>query len=53
MDRIGIECSFLNLELDHVIMGKSYDTELSVSMQNLIGLAAHEKMYDLLLKYDK
>lgn len=53
MDRIGVECSFLELELDHVIMGRSYDTELTVSMQYLIGLAAHEKMYDLLLKYDK
>ena len=53
MDRIGIECSFLNIELDHVIMERSYDTELRISMHNLIGLAAHEKMYDLLLKYDK
>ena len=53
MDRIGTECSFLDLELDHVIMGRSYVTDFYVDMQYLIGLAAHEKMYDLLLKYDK
>lgn len=53
MDRIGTECSFLDIELDHIVMGRSYDTDLYVDMQYLIGLAAHEKMYDLLLKYDK
>ena len=53
MDRIGAECSWLDMELNYVILEESYVTDLNVYIQYLLGLAAHEKMYDLLLKYEK
>lgn len=53
MDRIGTECSFLEIELDRVIMGSSYVKDYERDLMYLIGLAAHEKMYRLLSKYDK
>ena len=39
MDRIGAECSFLEIELDHMIMGKSYEKKMDPYIQHLIGLA--------------
>lgn len=51
LDRIWTECSFLELELDKVIMGSSYVIDYETDLMYLIGLAAHEKMGDLLGQY--
>lgn len=52
-DRIGGECSFFNNELFDAIIGNTYERDLDVEIPDLIGLAAHEKMYHLLMNKAK
>lgn len=51
--RIGNECAFLDCELRNVMFKEHSNQEPSEQeICDLIGLAAHEKMYSLLTKYD-
>lgn len=55
MDRIGAECSFLDIELQGIMIYRKQRNpmeENSNDLIDLIGLAAHERMYSLLSKYD-
>jgi hypothetical protein len=54
--RIGDECAFLECELRNVMFNEHSNQKPNVTGRDicdLIGLAAHEKMYSLLEKYDK
>ena len=52
-DRIATEASFLEVELDR-IWKFEYRGEVDYGdISHLVGYAAHEKMYDLLIKYHK
>ena len=51
MDRIGTECALLDIDLHGIIIdGKQYNPD-ECDLVNLVGLAAHEKMYSLLSSY--
>lgn len=53
--RIGIECSFLETELQDIIIYNKHHNPTDNGTQaliDLIGLAAHESMYSLLSKYN-
>lgn len=55
MDRIGTECSYLETELQDIIIYNKHRNAIYDGAQpliDLIGLAAHESMYSLLSKYD-
>ena len=49
-DRIETECAFLETELRGALFDKDYCFKPEEDIANLIGLAAHEKMYSLLSK---
>ena len=50
MDKIGTECAFLEIELEDVILSKKpYEGDIRQGIIDLLGLAAHEEMYSLLL----
>lgn len=46
--RIGAECAFLETELKSAMFDKDHHFNPEEDIANLIGLAAHEKMYNLL-----
>lgn len=51
MDRIGTECASLDIDLHGIMIdGKQYYPNVC-DLVNLVGLAAHEKMYSLLSSY--
>ena len=51
--RIGNECAFLECELHNAIFEEHTNQEIDKQyIPDLIGLAAHEKMYSLLEKYN-
>lgn len=54
-DRIGRECDFLEFAaLNEFIRGNEYvSSDYYRCLSDLVGLAAHKKMYSLLLEYDK
>lgn len=55
MGRIGVECSYLELELHNIIIDNKHHNLTDNGAQaliDLIGLAAHEIMYSLLAKYN-
>ncbi len=55
MERIGVECSFLEIELQALIIyNKRYNLidNGAQALIDLIGLAAHERMYSLLSGYN-
>ena len=55
MERIGVECSYLEIELHNIIIGNKHHNPTDNGAQaliDLIGLAAHESMYSLLSKYN-
>ena len=55
MDSIGTECSYLNIELQDIIIDRVQRNPMkgdSVILIYLAGLAANESMYSLLSKYD-
>lgn len=54
IDRIRVECCFLEIQLEDIIMGRQQRNLMDVDSRDLvdlIGLAAHETMYNLLSKY--
>ena len=54
MNRIGVEASFLGTMIHSVLLGESRGSITQEDdLWHLIGLAAHEKMYDLLKPYCK
>lgn len=55
MGRIGVECSYLEIELQDIIIYNKHHKQIgndAQSLIDLIGLAAHESMYSLLSKYN-
>lgn len=52
-DRIATEASFLEVELDHVWKFEFRGEVDYEDISHLVGYAAHETMYDLLVKYHK
>lgn len=50
LSRIGDECAFLDTELADAMFDNNYRIHYEEDIANLIGLAAHEKMYSLLSK---
>ncbi len=50
IDKIGTECASLEIKLEDLILSKKpYEGDIKQGIADLIGLAAHEKMYSLLL----
>lgn len=54
-ERIGVECDFLEFsELNELIRAEKYiSSDYYRYLTDLVGLAAHKKMYSLLHEYDK
>ncbi len=55
LNRVGMELGFLEVtQLQNLILGDEYVTsDYYRYLTDLVGLAAHKKMYSLLLEYDK